>query len=50
MGEYGPYVLAAYGISFGTVTALIVWAVAGRRAANRALARAERAARREGGR
>ena len=47
MGEYAPYVLAAYGITFGTVVALLAWAVAGRRAASRSLERAERAARRE---
>lgn len=49
-GDYAPFVIAAYAIAFGTVAALLLWAAAGRRGARRALERAERAAKREGGR
>jgi heme exporter protein CcmD len=48
MGDYTAFVVSAYAVAFGTVLALVAWVVLGRRAANRALARAERAANREG--
>lgn len=44
MGEYAPYVIAAYAITGGAVAALVAWVVFDRRAARSALRRAERAA------
>ncbi|WP_108662618.1 heme exporter protein CcmD [Acuticoccus kandeliae] len=49
MGDYAGYVIAAYGITGATIAALIAWVLVDRRAARRALARAERAAARVGG-
>ncbi|MCF3936042.1 heme exporter protein CcmD [Acuticoccus sp. M5D2P5] len=43
MGQYAGYVIAAYAITFGTIAALVLWAVVDRRMARAALARAERA-------
>ena len=47
---YVAYVFAAYAIALGTVAALVAYAVLDRRAARRALGRAERAAARASGR
>lgn len=44
MGEYAQYVIAAYAVAGGAVAALVVWVWADRKAARRALERAERAA------
>ena len=41
--DYLAFVAGAYAIAAGTLVALIVWAVVERRAARRAMSRAERA-------
>lgn len=43
-GAYAGYVIAAYVITGGTVAGLVAWVWADRRAARKALERAERAA------
>lgn len=48
MDPYANYVIAAYGISFGGLGALLLWGIAGRRRARRLLQRAERSAERAG--
>ncbi|UOM33422.1 heme exporter protein CcmD [Acuticoccus sp. I52.16.1] len=48
MGDYAAYVISAYAIVFGAVAGLVGWAVVGRIAARRDLARAERSAERIG--
>ena len=45
---YFVYIAAAYGVTFVAIAGLVAWVVLERRAARRALARAERAADRVG--
>ncbi|MEM7693929.1 MAG: heme exporter protein CcmD [Pseudomonadota bacterium] len=42
-GPYAAFVISAYGIAFGAIGGIIVWAILDRRAARAAQARAERA-------
>ncbi|WP_420393919.1 heme exporter protein CcmD [Acuticoccus sp.] len=44
MDPYLPYVVGAYALVFGAVTGLVLWVVADRAGARRALRRAEGAA------
>ncbi|WMS40830.1 heme exporter protein CcmD [Acuticoccus sp. MNP-M23] len=47
-GQYAAYVISAYAIGAASLGGIVAWVVVDRRSARKALARAERAAERQG--